>query len=66
MDRYKIIEQIGRGGMSRVFLVVDGSGERKALKETRRTAGEAGTGYLKNSATQASQESMNYPRGTER
>lgn len=47
-DRYKIIEQIGRGGMSRVFLVVDViSGERKALKETRRTAGEAGTGYLK-------------------
>ncbi|NLM61172.1 MAG: serine/threonine protein kinase [Clostridiales bacterium] len=47
-DRYKILKQIGRGGMSSVFLAEDmTTAEMKAVKETYRTAGEAGTVYLR-------------------
>jgi serine/threonine-protein kinase len=38
--RYRVLEELGRGGMARVYLVEDGSGRRLALKQLQRTGTE--------------------------
>jgi serine/threonine protein kinase len=41
--RYRVIEQIGEGGMGRIYLAEDGSGRRYALKQMREPYGAIDT-----------------------
>ena len=46
-SKYRVLRQIGRGGMSRVYLVEDiNTGAKKAVKESRRAKGELGNAHL--------------------